>query len=430
MPSRIGVRRILNGLRKGDGKMMYRAYQAMDDLMAPLRFGASMALGIRDKLFGSLAQDPVARRFFALNEVVLAKRMTHQRPSYHLDQALSGNAIVPVREEVVLDMPFGNLLHFAKGEAGGQGSAPQPRILVVAPLSGHYSTLLRGTVETLLRDHDVYITDWKNARDVPLSDGKFGLDEYIDYVIRFLQELGPRSNVLAVCQPCVPTLAAVAIMAQDKDPCQPRTMTLMGGPVDTRVAPTVVNQLATGNSFEWFKSNLITTVPRPWDGHGRRVYPGFLQLSAFMAMNKSRHNDQFRKLYQSLAEGDTETADKIKGFYEEYFAVLDLTEEFYLETIDKVFQRALLAKGELTYRGRKVDCGAIHRTALLTVEGERDDICAVGQTAAAHTLCFNLRPHLKRHHLQPGVGHYGVFSGSRWERQVYPQVRNLVLAMA
>ena len=405
--------------------MMYRAYQAMDDLMAPLRASASAALAMRGAL-GPLGQGPWADRFFALNQVVLSGRLTQERPSYQIDTVLTGNTMAPVREEVVVDMPFGNLLRFVKEGV----SAPQPKMLVVAPLSGHYSTLLRNTVETLLRDHDVYITDWKNARDVPLSAGKFGLDEYIDYTIAFLRELGPRGNVLAVCQPCVPVLAAVALMAQDKDPCQPRTMTLMGGPVDTRVAPTVVNKLARGKSFKWFQDNMIKTVPQPWDGHGRRVYPGFIQLTAFMGMNMGRHLEQFRKLYQTLADGETGEADKIREFYEEYFAVLDLTEEFYLETIDKIFQRALLATGELEHRGRRVDCGAIHRTALLTVEGERDDICAVGQTAAAHMLCTNLRPHLKRHHLQPGVGHYGVFSGSRWERQIYPQVRNLVLAMA
>jgi poly(3-hydroxybutyrate) depolymerase len=236
--------------------------------------------------------------------------------------------------------------------------------------------------------------------------------------------------VLAVCQPCVPTLVAVALMAEDKDPCEPRTMTLLGGPIDVNAAPTVVNELAHAHPVEWFEDNLISRVPLRYAGAGRRVYPGFLQLTAFMSMNLDRHFDQFRKLYQALADAETAEADKIGDFYDEYLAVLDLTAEFYLETIDKVFQRALLAKGELTHHGRPVRPEAIQRTALLTVEGERDDICAVGQTAAAHLLCSSLRPHLKRHHLQPGVGHYGVFSGSKWERQVYPQVRNMVLAMS
>ena len=405
--------------------MLYQAFQALDDLMGPARFGASAAVGLARQVSGGKPGDWL-RRLTGLNEVLLRTRITAERPAYGIDSVVCGNRTVSVREEVALDMPFGQLLHFAKDDV----LAPQPKMLVVAPLSGHFATLLRNTIETLLRDHDVYITDWKNARDIPAGEGSFGFEDYVDYVIRFLHELGPRANVIAVCQPCVPALAAVAVMAMDKDPCQPRTMTLMGGPIDTRVAPTVVNTLAQQHTLDWFRSNLITTVPWPWDGHGRKVYPGFLQLTAFVSMNMGRHVQQFRNLYQTIADGDEADADRIREFYEEYFAVLDLPAEFYLETVDVVFQRALLAKGELKHRGRVVDCSAIQRTALLTVEGERDDICAVGQTAAAHLLCSSLRPHLKRHHLQPGVGHYGVFSGSKWERQIYPQVRNLVLAMA
>jgi polyhydroxyalkanoate depolymerase len=303
-------------------------------------------------------------------------------------------------------------------------------MLVVAPLSGHFATLLRSTVETLSRDHDVYITDWKNARDIPTSEGRFGFDDYIDYVIKFLEFLGPNSHVLAVCQPCVQTLAAVALMAEDRNPAQPLSMTLMAGPIDTRISPTVVNTLATSHPHAWFEENLIYRVPFRLPGAGRRVYPGFVQLFAFMSMNMGRHAGAHRDLYFHLANGRVDAAAKIKDFYDEYFAVLDLPAEFYLETIDKVFQRALLAKGELTHRGRKINPSAIRRTALLTVEGDKDDICAVGQTAAAHDLCSTLRPHLKRHHLQAGVGHYGTFSGKRWNGQIYPQIRNLVLAMA
>lgn len=411
--------------------MLYPLMQAVDDLLSPMRFGASFTLGLRDKaladpFFAPLADGPWAKRLFGLSQTLLSARLTNERPAYAITQVVSGNRKLAVREEVLLDLPFGTILRFAKGEP----QAPQPKMLVVAPLSGHYATLLRNTVETLLCDHDVYITDWKNARDIPVSAGRFGFDEYVDYVIQALRALGPGTNVLAVCQPCVPTLAAVALMAMDKDPCQPRTMTLMGGPVDTRVAPTVVNELAQSRSIDWFRANLIQKVPEPWPGHGRQVYPGFVQLTAFMSMNMGRHFAQFRNLYQAMAEGRDADAEKIREFYAEYFAVLDLPAEFYLETVEKVFQQALLARGELEWRGRRVDCGAIRNTALLTVEGERDDICAVGQTAAAHLLCSSLRPHLKRHHLQPGVGHYGVFSGSKWERQIYPQVRNLVLAMA
>jgi polyhydroxyalkanoate depolymerase len=406
--------------------MLYYGYQAFSDMIAPARFAAETALKFRDKYLGSAGNWPLPRRMFAVMDVFQGARVTHARPSYAIDEVLSGNEMVKVREEVVLDMPFGNLLRFTKEGV----SAPQPKMLVVAPLSGHFATLLRNTVHTLLRDHDVYITDWKNARDIPVSAGRFGFEDYVDYVIRFLQELGPKSHVLAVCQPCVPALAAVAVMAQNKDPAQPRSMTLMGGPVDTRVAPTVVNRLAKERPIEWFEEKLISHVPFRYKGAGRKVYPGFLQLTAFMSMNMERHGDQHRKLYQMLADGNAEEAAKIKDFYDEYFAVLDLTAEFYLETVDMVFQRALLAKGEMMHRGRLVDPGAIQQTALLTVEGERDDICAVGQTAAAHSLCSSLRPHMKRHHLQPGVGHYGVFSGSKWEKQVYPQVRNMVLAMS
>lgn len=404
--------------------MLYSGYQAWNDMLAPARFGAQVALGMRDKM-GPMADWAMPRRMFALMDVFQGAKVTHKRPAYDIKSVVSGNAQVAVREEVMLDLPFGDLLHFAKDEV----EAAQPRVLVVAPMSGHFSTLLRSTVETLLRDHDVYITDWKNARDVPMSAGRFGFDEYVDYVIRFFQEMGEGAHMVSVCQPCVPALAAVALMSEDKDKATPRSMTLMGGPIDPNAAPTVVNELANEKPIEWFEKNLISTVPFRFAGRGREVYPGFLQLSAFMAMNMERHGSQHRELYQLLADGKTMEADKIKNFYEEYFAVLDMTKEFYLETVDMVFQRTLMSKGELMHRDRRVDPGAIRNTALLTVEGEKDDVCAVGQTSAAHGLCTGLRPHMKRHHLQPGVGHYGVFSGSKWEKQVYPQVRNMILAM-
>ncbi|GGZ12966.1 polyhydroxyalkanoate depolymerase [Novosphingobium colocasiae] len=412
--------------------MLYQAYQAYCDLMAPARATADALVNLRDKGFGELGRaDPNLRRFFALPEVFRASRVTHKRPPYRIHQVPVGNRTVAVREEVAMSLPFGDLLHFAKDDV----LTPQPKMLVVAPISGHFATLLRNTIEVLLRDHDVYVTDWKNARDVPLSAGDFGLDDYIDYVIRFIQELGDKetgrpANVLSVCQPCPNVLAAVAIMARDHDPFQPRTLTLLGGPIDVREAPTSVNELAYAHPYDWFERNMIHTVPGRYKGAGRKVYPGFMQLSAFMAMNVGRHLGQFRKLYQALADRQTEEAGKITEFYDEYLAVADLPGTFYLETIDRIFQRSLLPRGEFMHRGQKVDCGAIRKTALLTVEGEKDDICAVGQTAAAHLLCTSLRPHLKRHHLQLGVGHYGVFSGSKWETQVYPQVKSMVLAMA
>jgi len=301
-------------------------------------------------------------------------------------------------------------------------------VLVVAPLSGHFATLVRGTVQTLLPEHDVCVTDWHNARDIEPSHGRFGLDEYIDHVIRFLEALGPGAHVIAVCQPCVQVLAAVAIMAQGGHPAQPRSMTLMAGPIDTRVNPTKVNELAARRPLEWFERNLIATVPLRFRGACRPVYPGFLQLAAFMSMNLERHLKAHAALFEDLVQGNRENVQTTKAFYEEYFAVLDLPAEFYLETVRDVFQEHLLPRGQLEWRAQRVDPGAIRRTALLTVEGENDDICAVGQTMAAQDLCRSLRPYRKHHHLQAGVGHYGVFSGKRWTTQVYPIVRNLILA--
>lgn len=405
--------------------MLYSGFQTLTDLTTPMRTAAKAAIKLRDR-WGGLFNVPLGQNIFAALDVAANAHTTHTRPPFAINEVMSGNQTVPVREEVAMSLPFGDLLHFAKDNV----ETPQPRVLVVAPLSGHFATLLRSTVATLLQDHDVYITDWRNAREVPLSAGKFGFEEYIEYVIAFLGKLGPGAHVLAVCQPCVQTLAAVAIMAEDNHPAQPRSMTLMGGPIDTRISPTVVNELATSRPLSWFEQNLISRVPLRFDGRGRKVYPGFMQLTAFMSMNLARHLDQQVKLYELLVDGEEQEADRIREFYDEYLAVLDLAAEFYLETVDIVFQRALLARGELTYRGRPVRPENIHKTALLTVEGERDDICAVGQTAAAHELCASLRPHLKRHYLQPGVGHYGIFAGSKWEKQIYPQVRNLVLAVS
>jgi polyhydroxyalkanoate depolymerase len=360
----------------------------------------------------------------AFLELVSRFRLTHERPAFGIASVQVDGREVPVVEEVACDLPFGRLLRFRK-----KIDVVQPKVLVAAPLSGHFATLLAGTVRTLLRDHDVYITDWKNARDVPRGMDGFGVEDFTGYLIRFLEEIGAGAHVIAVCQPCVQTLAAVAVMAEDRNPATPRSMTLMAGPVDVRESPTEVNRLARERSLAWFENNVIARVPGRFAGAGRRVYPGFVQLTAFMAMNMSRHQSQHRKLFRHLVAGEEEQAEQIREFYDEYFAVLDLTEEFYIETIDRIFQKAELAVGEFSYRGRRVNPGAIRNTALLTVEGGRDDICGLGQTAAAHDLCSSLRPHLKRHHLQANVGHYGVFNGRRWEQQIYPVVRNLILAM-
>jgi poly(3-hydroxybutyrate) depolymerase len=403
--------------------MLYQAYQFQDDLLAPLREAARNSKAAIEHRFLPTV-DSVKQHFAAGFELVSRFHLTHSRPEFGISKVRVGNRDVPVTEEVALSLPFGKLLRFRKDV-----DTPQPKVLVVAPLSGHFATLLAKTCETLLRDHDVYITDWVNARDVPLEAGRFGVDEYVDYIIRFVEAIGPGTHLLAVCQPCVQALVAVAVMSEDKHPATPRSMTLMAGPIDTRESPTAVNKLAMEKPISWFKSNVTARVPARYKGGGRRVYPGFVQLFSFLAMNIDRHRSQHQKLYDHLANGEIAEAAKIKTFYDEYFAVLDLTEEFYIETIDRVFQRAELATGDFTHHGRKVDPRKIHKTALLTVEGGRDDICALGQTAAAHDLCSSLRPHLKRHHLQANVGHYGTFNGKRWEREIYPQVRNFVLSM-
>jgi poly(3-hydroxybutyrate) depolymerase len=403
--------------------MLYQAYQFHDDLIEPFRSVALRTMPALGQPFW-LFDHAFTRKLSAGLELLSRFKLTHARPEFGISSVQVGNRDVPVREEVALDLPFGKLLHFAKDI-----QTRQPAVLVLAPLSGHFATLLAGTVKTLLRDHDVYITDWTNARDVPMEAGHFGVEDYVSYVIRFLEEIGPGAHLLAVCQPCVQGLAAAAVMNEDKHPATPRTMTLMAGPIDTRESPTAVNKLAMEKPLSWFKNNVIARVPQRYAGGGRKVYPGFVQLTAFIAMNMERHRAQHQKLYDHLAAGETAEAEKIKTFYDEYFAVLDLTEEFYIETIDRIFQQAQLATGEFTYQGRKVDPGKIRRTALLTVEGGRDDICSLGQTAAAHDLCNSLRPHLKRHHLQANVGHYGTFNGKRWDNEIYPVVRNFILAM-
>jgi polyhydroxyalkanoate depolymerase len=402
--------------------MMYQAYQAQDDLIGPFRVAAQASLDAFGYLGLTKLNPPFLKNISASFEMLTRAKLSHARPSFNLPSVPMGNRDVAITEEAVFTKPFGTLLHFKK-----DSDIAQPRVLLVAPLSGHFATLLRGTVKTLLPDHDVYITDWHNARDIPVSAGEFGMDGYIEHLISFLEFLGEGAHVIAVCQPCVQALAATAIMAEDANPATPRSLTLMAGPIDCRLSPTKVNELATSKPISWFEKNLISVVPWRYKGVGRRVYPGFMQLNAFMAMNMDRHMKAHVDLYKQLAAGETEKAEQTKTFYDEYFAVLDLTAEFYLETVKTVFQDYALAKGELTYQGRKVDPSAIRKTTLFTVEGERDDICSVGQTAAAHDLCTRIAPFRKRHHLQPGVGHYGVFSGKKWESQTYPMVRNTIL---
>lgn len=402
--------------------MLYQAYQLQSDLMSPMRL---MAQATSAGLWLRQTEGSMLRKISAACEVMSRMRLTHSRPAYGITSITVGNDTFPVTEEQTLSLPFGTLLHFKK-----EGVTGQPPVLLAAPLSGHFATLLRETARTLLQDHDVYITDWHNARDVSLREGAFGLDDYIEHMMRYLAAIGPGAHVVAVCQPCVAALAATALMAEDDHPAQPRSLTLMAGPVDCRVNPTGVNELANSKPIEWFEKNLISHVPLPHAGHMRRVYPGFVQLSAFLSMNLERHKQQFRNLYQHLVEGDTAKADVIRVFYDEYLAVNDLPAEFYLETVQKVFQTYDLPLGKLTYRGRLVNPAAIRRTALMTVEGERDDICAVGQTVAAQDMCSSIRPYMKTHHVQVGVGHYGVFSGRKWNQQIYPRVREVIHASA
>nr|WP_294520178.1 polyhydroxyalkanoate depolymerase [uncultured Rhodopila sp.] len=401
--------------------MIYKIYQAQADLMFPARQLAKLGAGVAKSMdMGEYTPAPL-RQLGAALTMLADGGLSHQRPDYGFRTVKMGNDVVGVTEESRLETPFGTLLRFRK-----DSDIQQPRVLVVAPMSGHFATLLRGTVAVLLPDHDVYITDWKNARDVPLSEGIFGFDEYVDHMIRFMEVIGEGSHMIAVCQPCVAALAATAVMAETNNRAQPRSLTLMAGPIDTRQNPTKVNELAKGHSIEWFEKKLIAKVPWRYPGAFRRVYPGFLQLTAFMSMNLDRHINAHMAQYRALACGDVVAADAHRKFYEEYNAVMDLPAEFYLETVQKVFQDHDLPLGKLTWHGQPVKPQAIRRTALLTVEGERDDICAIGQTMAALDLCSGLRNSQKRHHLQAGVGHYGVFSGSRWAREIYPRVRAMI----
>jgi len=403
--------------------MMYQLYQAQCDAMAPLRAMAAFAnVALKQPVTG-LFDNVVSAGFGAACELIARSGLTHHRPSFGIDSIVIGGEQVAVREERVHVAPFATLLRFAKDV-----TLAQPRVLLVAPLSGHFATLLRSTIRTMLPEHDVYVTDWHNARDVPLADGRFDVDDYIDVVIRFLEVIGPGAHVVAVCQPCVPVLAAVAVMAEAGNAATPRSMTLMAGPIDTRMSPTKVNELATSRPMEWFEQNLIDRVPVRFAGAARRVYPGFLQLLAFMSMNIERHLKAHRDLFAAVANNDRERAEATRAFYDEYFSVLDLPAEFYLQTVRTMFQDQTLARGRYEWRGRRVEPRAIRRTALLTVEGEKDDICGIGQTLAAHDICGGLRPYLKRHHLQAGVGHFGVFNGSRWQNQIYPVVKSIILA--
>lgn len=405
----------------------YHAYEAVHMMVSPMR-GLSDAMQLAFKNPANpLTYTPYGRTVAASCELFERITRRYGKPGFGLDETTINGVKVPVEERVVWERPFCKLVYFDRQIQGRR--KPQPKVLLVAPMSGHYATLLRGTVEAFLPGHEVYITDWVDARLVPLAAGKFDLDDYIDYVISMLQTLGPDTHVMAVCQPAVPVIAAVARMEAEGDNCAPRSMTLMGGPIDTRRSPTAVNQLAMERGIEWFRRNCITIVPMPHMGAFRQVYPGFMQLSGFMAMNFDRHVTAHYEMFKHLVGGDGDSAEKHRDFYDEYLAVMDLTAEFYLQTVDTVFVKHALPKGEMTHRGKPVDLTAVRRVALMTVEGENDDISGVGQTQAAHDLCVNIPDSKRVHYLQPKVGHYGVFNGSRFRSEIAPRISDFMVSL-
>ena len=406
---------------------MYFLYEAAHSIISPSRAIAdSIGLLYRNPL-NPLAATPIGRNIAAGCE--LYERMTRRygKPAFGLHETIVDGETVPVTESVVWEKPFCRLLRFVRGPH--EETRKQSRLLIVAPMSGHYATLLRGTVEAFLPTHQVYITDWSDARMIPMSEGRFDLDDYIDYVIDMLRHLGPDVHVIAVCQPSVPVLAAVALMEAADDPHVPCTMTLLGGPIDTRKSPTEVNRVAQERGTNWFRSNCIMHVPFPNPGFMREVYPGFLQLSGFMAMNLDRHVTAHHDMFNHLVKGDGDSAAKHREFYDEYMAVCDLTAEFYLQTVDTVFVQHSLPKGEMMHRGQLVDTKAIRHTALMTVEGEKDDISGVGQTKATHDICPNIPKDRQLYHLQTKVGHYGVFNGSRFTKEIVPAMNKFMADM-
>lgn len=408
--------------------MYYQFYELTHAALAPWRAAAdTMRLAYRNPL-NPLSHTPVGRSMAAGLELFERTTRRYGKPEFGIAETELATGRVTVTQRTVWSRPFCNLIHFQRDLPRGRQS--DPKILIVAPMSGHYATLLRGTVETLLPKAEVYITDWVDARMVPASEGNFDLEDYVDYVIEMLHALGPDVNVMAVCQPSVPVLAAIAVMEENGDPLVPSTMTLMGGPIDTRNNPTAVNQLAQDKGIAWFEDNVIMSVPWPLPGVGRQVYPGFLQLTGFMSMNLDRHLIAQKDFFVHLVKGDGDSAEKHRDFYDEYLAVMDMTAEFYLQTVEAVFIEHALPRGALVHRGRRVDTGAIRNVALMTVEGENDDISGLGQTEAAHTISPNIPDHMRCHYVQPTVGHYGVFNGSRFRAEIAPRILDFIATHA
>jgi len=401
--------------------MLYTLYDAAESLLQPMQLGSHwLAERLRDTARN--ARQPQIDGLAGEWEAFALGQISHVRPEFKMDSVQDASGRVsPVEQSTIVSTPFANLIRFKK-----VSMTNEPRVLLVAPMSGHFCTLLAGTLKTLLQDHVVYLTDWKNPRDIPVAAGEFGFDQYVEHLISFLRQIEPPAHLMAVCQPTVAALSAAALMAADKDVNEPASVILLAGPVDARISPTRVNDLANRRPIEWFEQHLISSVPLRYRGFGRRVYPGFLQLFAFMSMNPERHLAAFRQLKEHRRLGDHDRAEAIIVFYKEYLAVMDLPSEFYLETVERVFQKALLPRRALEVLGGQVDCSAIRKPFLLTIEGERDDICGIGQTLAAQDLCDRMPMYKKTHLLQPGVGHYGVFNGKRWERRIYPVVRDFI----
>jgi len=405
--------------------MLYTLYDLQLSAWEPMRQFAKIGEALFSHPGLPFSYTHSGRAAAAMCEMVERGTRRYRKPEFGITSVTIDGEARPVHEEPVLEEPFCTLTRFRY-----EGAEKNPKLLIVAPLSGHYATLLRGTVKAMLPGHDVYITDWVDASRVSISHGPFDLDDYIDQIITHLEHLGPKTHVMAVCQPSVPVLAACAVMSADRHRCTPRSMTLMGGPIDSRSNPTKVNELATSRPIEWFERSVVSRVPLGYEGAGRRVYPGFLQLTGFMSMNLDRHVGAHMKLFEHLVVGDGDSAESHRRFYDEYLSVMDLPAEYYLQTVKTVFQDHALPNGTMTHRGRPVELGAIKKTALMTVEGELDDISGVGQTSAAHDLCTSIPAKRKRHWEQPDVGHYGIFNGRRWRETIMPKVADFIRASA
>ncbi|MFT6917024.1 MAG: poly(3-hydroxybutyrate) depolymerase [Motiliproteus sp.] len=404
--------------------MLYQLHHKLNQSAQPLHLWAQACTKQLKQPWMQPFQSPrITRKMLAHLELIVRCTDNYEKPEFGLKHTQINGEEVRVREEVSYGLPFCDLLHFRR-----IGKHNHPKVLLVAPMSGHYSTLLRGTVEHFLPDHEVYITDWQNARDVPASEGGFTFDDYVRYLIEFLEHLGPDTHLIAVCQPSVAAIVAATVMAERNNPSAPRSLILMGGPIDTRISPTEVNDYASGKDLEWFEKNVINTVPADFEGAGQKVYPGFIQLSGFLSMNMNSHIKKHFKFFDDLVKGDGDSAEAHRNFYNEYLAVMDMPADFYLETIRKVFLEHRLPKGEMRFEGQVIDTSAVTKTALLTVEGENDDITGKGQTQAAHAILSNIPDANKEHYEQPDVGHYGIFNGRRFREEIGPKIKAFIQA--